>query len=402
MSTNTSSLSWRKRIRDWFPDREFFMRSQGQVRFIKVSSRLQMNAAGALAALTFGIAGTMGVMALNKYQAEAHLASFQAEKAEVASARERIEAYGGDLDRVVEDLDARQDVLDAMIEMLPEDVRGIDTNVTDSSDQTAEMVKRVGALFPQAIGLARIEARQLAVVESLTRFADWRATKAEAALRKLDLDPRGMAAASQSERAMGGPLELLATSSDGSLDPRFERLGQSLSRMAALEEALDRVPQVAPAVDHRITSRYGFRSDPFNGRGAMHNGIDFKGKTGSPIYAAASGRVTFAGRRGGYGKTVEVSHGNGMMTRYAHLSRIDVRRGDSLSGGDVLGGLGSTGRSTGPHLHFEVRINGRAVNPRPFLETAPHVLEEVRGSAFRSEPNPVDSAEGDVRQQITG
>ena len=95
--------------------------------------------------------------------------------------------------------------------------------------------------------------------------------------------------------------------------------------------------------------------------------------------AAAKGEVIFAGRRGGYGKLVEISHGNGMITRYAHLSRIDVTVGQSIDAGETLGGLGSTGRSTGPHLHFEVRINGRAVNPRPFLETAPDVLKEARG-----------------------
>jgi len=344
----------------------------------------------------------MGAMAFNKYRAEAHLASFQAEKAQVASSVERLDAYGNDLDQVIEDLGTRQDVLDAMVEMLPEDIRAIDTNVTDSGEETKKTIERVGAAFPQAVGLAVIEGRQIAVVESLTRFADWRAKKAEVALRKFELDPNGMAAASRGNAAMGGPLEKLATSSDGSLDPRFERLGQSLSRMAALEEALDRVPQLAPAADDRITSRFGFRRDPFNGSSAMHNGIDYRGKTGSPIYAAASGRVSYAGRRGGYGKVVEISHGNGMMTRYAHLSRIDVERGQAIGGGEVLGGLGSTGRSTGPHLHFEVRINGRAVNPRPFLETAPDVLKEARGTTVRTPAKSPNHAESDVRQQIAG
>jgi len=365
------------------------MRSQGQVRFIKVSAQLQMRTAGAFAAVCVGVAGAMGAMAWTSYQAEAHLASFQAEKAEVASSVERLNAYGGDLDRVIGELGSRQDVLDAMTEMLPEDIRGVDTNVTDSGAETAKTIESVGAVFPQAVGLARVEARQLAFVENITRFADWRSQRAEAALRKLDLDPGAMAAASSSALfgAMGGPLESLSTSPDGSLDPRFERMGLSLERMAALEQALDRVPQVAPAADQRITSRFGYRRDPFTRRGAMHSGIDFKGKTGSPIYAAASGKVAFAGRRSGYGKVVEISHGNGMMTRYAHLSRIDVARGATIDGGDVLGGLGSTGRSTGPHLHFEVRINGRAVNPRPFLETAPDVLEEARGRpSVRSQP----------------
>ena len=161
--------------------------------------------------------------------------------------------------------------------------------------------------------------------------------------------------------------------------------------MTTLERVLEGVPQVVPAANERITSSFGYRRDPFTRRAAMHNGIDFRGGRGSPIFAAARGEVVFAGRRGGYGNLVEISHGNGMMTRYAHLSRIDVSVGDSVEAGDTLGGLGSTGRSTGPHLHFEVRINGRAVNPRPFLETAADVLKEARGASSARTPATRDS-----------
>ena len=176
---------------------------------------------------------------------------------------------------------------------------------------------------------------------------------------------------------MGGPLEGLSTSANGEIDPRFERLGLSMARMSALESALDGVPQFAPAAGG-VTSKFGYRRDPFNRRAAMHNGIDFRGAIGSPIYAAAKGRVSFVGWKGGYGKTVEITHGNGLMTRYAHLSRFDAKVGDRVAAGEKIAGMGSTGRSTGSHLHFEVRINGRPVNPRTFLETAPNVLEEIR------------------------
>lgn len=358
------------------------MRSQGQVRFIKVSSRLQKGAATAALVLALGWAGSMSVMAWNKYSAELQVASFQSEKAEVAKAQERIQAYGGNIDTVVADLEARQEALEAMSEMLPDDIKTVDTNVTDSSEETSKTVEQVGAFFPQAKGLAEIEARQLAYVENMTRYADWRARKAEEALRKLNLDPRAMerAARAEAQSAMGGPFEMLASSADGSLDPRFERLGLSLQRMSTLELALEGVPRVVPATVTRISSNFGYRRDPFNRRGAMHNGIDFKGPYGSEIYSAAKGEVTFAGWKGGYGRTVEVTHTNGIVTRYAHLSRIGVSVGQAVEPGAVLGGLGSSGRSTGPHLHFEVRINGRAVNPRPFLETAPNVLKEARGT----------------------
>ena len=373
------------------------MRSQGQVRFIKISSRLQMTAAGGVAALLLVWLVSMAVMAWGQYRAEANLASFQDEKARVATASERLDAYGNDLDRVVDDLKARQDALDAMSELLPADIRDVDTNVTDSSDEAAQTVKKVSAMFPQARGLAEIEARQLELVEKLTRFADWRAKRAESALRKLNLDPATMTRNITRETGIGGPLQILATSADGSIDPRFERLGMSLTRMNALERALEGVPQVVPASVEKITSPFGYRRDPFTQSAAMHSGIDFKGAVGSPIFAAAKGRVQFAGVKSGYGKAVEIRHANGLVTRYAHMSRIDVKAGQQVDAGETLGGLGSTGRSTGPHLHFEVRINDRAVNPRPFLEAAPDVLKEVRGtgSAVRTNLRPHTPSTGE-------
>jgi murein DD-endopeptidase MepM/ murein hydrolase activator NlpD len=254
---------------------------------------------------------------------------------------------------------------------------GASGTVTDSSTETAKTVEKVSQFFPQARGLAEIEARQLAFVEKLTRFADARALRAEAAMRKLNLDPGVLSR--ETREAMGGPFEAITGAGDD-IDPRFERLGLSLARMTVLERALDGIPQVVPATVENITSGFGYRRDPFNGRGAMHAGIDFKGAVGSPIFAAAEGRVTYAGWKSGYGKAVEITHGNGMMTRYAHLSRIDARVGQLVEAGATIGGLGNTGRSTGPHLHFEVRINDRAVNPRPFLEAAPDVLKEARGT----------------------
>ena len=99
----------------------------------------------------------------------------------------------------------------------------------------------------------------------------------------------------------------------------------------------------------------------------MHSGIDFRGATGEPVFAAASGRIVHAGPLGGYGLLVEVDHGNGLSSRYAHLSRIEVREGDLVGVGQRVGRIGSTGRSTGPHLHYETRINGEAVDPMRFL-----------------------------------
>lgn len=365
----------RDRLRSWFPEREFFMRSQGQVRFITISSRMQIAAASLAVAVIGGWGLSMGVMAFSQYRAESARLSLLEREAEVATAESRYAAYRDDINEVADDVARRMEFLEEATEMLPDDVVAEDT-VSDSASEAAKTVAKISAVMPEAAGLARLEARQLAYAERLTRYADRRSARAEAAIRELGLNPRTMLASART--AQGGPFEALSTARDGSLDPRFERLALSLARMDALERGLDGIPQVMPADMRMITSGFGYRSDPIHGAAAMHPGLDFRGRIGEPIHAAANGKVTFVGTKSGYGKVVEVSHGNGMMTRYAHMSAWRARRGQEVAAGDVIGLIGNTGRSTGPHLHFEVRIHGRAVNPRPFLETAPHVLEEAR------------------------
>ncbi len=367
-----------------FPEREFFMRSDGQVRFITISTRMQMAAAGLAAAVLLGWGVSMGAMAFSQYRASSERADLLNREADVAQAEDRLADYGDDLAATTADLEKRQDVLDGISDMLPADMvapaaaDGAVSAVSDSAQESGELISMIERTIPGAAGLARIEARQLAFVERMTRYADRRAHSAEQAIRQLGLDPRMMMVAD--EQAQGGPLEMLASSRSGGLDPRFERMVLSLSRMSALERGLQEIPQVMPADIRSISSGFGYRRDPFNGHAAMHAGLDFRAPYGAPIHAAADGTVSFVGQKSGYGNVVEVSHGNGMITRYAHMSRFAAHVGQEVTAGGVIGAIGSSGRSTGPHLHFEVRINGRAVNPRPFLETAPDVLEEARAA----------------------
>jgi murein DD-endopeptidase MepM/ murein hydrolase activator NlpD len=363
----------RERIQGWFPDREFFMRSRGQVRFVTLTSRMQMLATGGALAALLAWGGSMAVMGFMQF----HRADLIYREAKVETAEQRVADYRHNLDDVTDGLKRRQDFIDKVLPMLPDDVKPGDSG-PDSKSEAQRTVDKVSAEIPEAAGLARVEARQLAFVENLTRYADRRSGRDAAALRKLGLDPNAMLAAMRS--AQGGPLERLTTSRDGSTDPRFERLGLSLARMDALEQGLDGVPQVVPADGGIITSGFGYRSDPITGGGAFHPGLDFKGAYGAPIHAAADGRVSFVGQIRGYGNVVEVSHGNGLITRYAHMSKTMATIGQPVAAGDVIGAIGSTGRSTGPHLHFEVRINNSVVNPRPFLERAHDVLQEARGT----------------------
>lgn len=367
----------RDRLRVWFPDREFFMRSEGQVRFIKISSRLQMIGAGIVAALLLVWLVSMIGMAVSQYLSTRDRLALLEREAKVASSESRLNAYGDDIGKVADDLKRRQDFIEKMVGTLPEDVKAGET-VSNSASEASKTVDKVSAALPEAAGLAKIEARQIAFVERLTRLADRRAASAANKIRQLGLNPRQMLASLDSRAAQGGPLLRLATSGDGSLDPRFQRLGLSLARMEALERGLAGIPQVMPASLEFISSGFGYRADPFDGSAAMHAGLDFRGPIGASIYAAAAGRVSFVGVRQGYGNCVEIDHGNGLMTRYAHMSGFRSRVGQQVGAGQVIGLIGNTGRSTGPHLHFEVRINDRAVNPRPFLEAASRVFEEPR------------------------
>jgi murein DD-endopeptidase MepM/ murein hydrolase activator NlpD len=157
----------------------------------------------------------------------------------------------------------------------------------------------------------------------------------------------------------------------GQVEADFKASGDQLSVLEALlfDRALDRsaMPSRLPVAKGYITSGFGGRADPFGGGRQYHKGIDFDANTGDPVLSVADGVVSYSGVRSGYGKVVEVDHGNGYVTRYAHNSRLVVRVGDLVRGGQQIAKAGSTGRSTGAHVHFEVWENGRVVNPRKFL-----------------------------------
>ncbi|WP_425437366.1 M23 family metallopeptidase [Novosphingobium guangzhouense] len=362
------------------------MRSQGQVRFIRVSSRAQKIAAGAAIGVLGTWAASVGALALSQASAGSESAALAARAATVAKAEKNVAKYRHDVDSVASDLARRQQfieqVVDAHVEELPEG-----SGDAQSNAETAATAKKISAAVPAAGALADIEARQLALVDRLTRYADTRSDAAMASIRKLGLNPNTMISRARmaARTAEGGPLVKLATGADGSVDPRFVEMGKSLARMNALENGLASIPQVSPAHVAYVSSSYGYRSDPFTGGAAFHAGLDFPGPMGSPIYAAAKGRVTFVGTRSGYGNCIEVTHGNGLMTRYGHLSGFRTRVGQEVDAGALIGAMGSTGRSTGPHLHFEVRVNDRPVNPRPFLEAARLQGAEKRSNGGQEE-----------------
>jgi murein DD-endopeptidase MepM/ murein hydrolase activator NlpD len=210
--------------------------------------------------------------------------------------------------------------------------------------------------------LDRVEQRQSITLSQLADRYEGSARRIRGVLDQIGVKLDGTA-------ATGGPLVpiRLASANDGFA---HELLRVNLARTDAeqLSDALRTVPLRKPVsgeIDE--TSPFGVRMDPFAGEPAMHTGVDIRGEVGEPVYATGAGKITIAGWDGGYGNMVEIDHGNGLATRYGHLSQIDVHVGDEVRLGQIVGLIGSTGRSTGPHLHYETRVDGEPVNPEKFL-----------------------------------
>ncbi len=216
--------------------------------------------------------------------------------------------------------------------------------------------------------LDQVERRQLASLTSLEDNLESRARRMRGVFTDLGLDA-GQLEAATPRAGMGGPFVPVKLSSDaGAFDRQLYRINISRAQVERLNRTLALVPYRKPVVGEvEFTSGFGVRVDPFLGRPAMHTGLDFRAATGDPVRATANGKVASSGWAGGYGRMVEIDHGNGLSTRYGHLSEINVKVGDVVKIGQVIGAVGSTGRSTGPHLHYETRIDGEAVDPQKFL-----------------------------------
>ncbi|MGB5021225.1 peptidoglycan DD-metalloendopeptidase family protein [Sphingorhabdus sp.] len=377
MSLKAKMADWKSRLAGWFVDREFFMRSNGQVRFIRISAQLQRRVATVVGSVVgVWLIITLGMM-VNQLSVSFERSMLSAKQERVESAEERVAKYRESIDEVADDLETRQKMVEDAVEQF-----GGDLPPAAETGTGAETADKIGAAIPEEKRLASIEARQIALAEHMTRIATIRSQKAAAAIREFGLDPKSLAV--EAKEGMGGPfIPFFGKKQKQVRDPRFSRMFAALDQMNAMERALAGIPTSMPAAVGLMSSGFGYRSDPFTGGGAMHSGLDFKGPHATPILAAADGKISFAGWQGGYGNCIEITHANGLVTRYAHLSGFTVSLGQDVKRGVQIARMGSTGRSTGTHLHFEVRVNGSAINPMKFLEANPDVLEiqAVAGSS---------------------
>jgi murein DD-endopeptidase MepM/ murein hydrolase activator NlpD len=234
---------------------------------------------------------------------------------------------------------------------------------------TASVKDRIGTVNDS---LTMIDKEQRTALSRMERQITKGPTQFRAVLADIGLSESRFRPATKNKEKdhLGGPLIPLK-GEVADFSDRVARIQAALKTHQAFGQAMNSLPLRRPVAKNvAITSGFGPRSDPFLARAAMHSGIDFRGDTGDPTRATAPGRITEVGYNGGYGKMIEIDHGYGLTTRYAHLSAFDVAVGDIVERGQVIGRIGSTGRSTGPHLHYEIRIDGEAIDPMRFLRAA--------------------------------
>ena len=356
-----------------FRSRDLFVHDGAQMRRIHVSSRIQVTGAAVgtmttalslFAAVQIGM-GTPAVASairatLTRDAAVARMNDKVASmEAEMATIRKQAADHA-------KRLEVRQAMLDAL--------------VTGKGTMPASLPVTPGTPSPQLgaviAPLASAEGHQNLLATKLAAATDAKYQAATAALGRLGIDTRRF---HQVAGAMGGPYEPIpsgasAATTNAQGDPQFRALFQSWKRLEQLQQGIVAIPSQRPVDAVAFTSGFGVRSDPFRGGAAMHAGVDIPGPIGTPIYATADGMVGRAGWVNGYGNLVELDHGKGIQTRYGHLSRFAVTPGTRVTRGQLIAYMGSTGRSTGSHLHYEVRLDGHAVNPMPFLQTGNYLV----------------------------
>jgi murein DD-endopeptidase MepM/ murein hydrolase activator NlpD len=217
--------------------------------------------------------------------------------------------------------------------------------------------------------LDQVDSRQMAALTSVEDTMESKMRRMRGVFSDLGLNMAQLEATAPRAAGVGGPFIPVKLPADaGAFERQLYRINVTRAQVDRLNRTLAQVPYRKPVIGEvEFTSGFGIRSDPFLGRPAMHTGLDFRAQAGDPVRATANGKVASAGWAGGYGRMVEIDHGNGLATRYGHLSEIGVKVGDVIKIGQVIGAVGSTGRSTGPHLHYETRIDGEAVDPQKFL-----------------------------------
>jgi murein DD-endopeptidase MepM/ murein hydrolase activator NlpD len=366
-----------------FRDRQIIVRSAEGVEYLKLSAARQKFYAGATL-LTFATVTSLSI-------ANATSTTFGEWKAAGLDLAQT--AYERILGRIGEQEPgeyAQSDEADAETstqEMTPEErVADLERRLEEAEAERrriagerdkleAERAKFASSASAADKRAAALAAQQEAIQQLITR-ARAALERTQKGVTSLGLEPSRFVAAGRAKGGTGGPfIDFRRAGRGHPAHSDLVTLGQNLDKLTELQHAVRALPIGAPISRYSLTSPWGVRRDPFNNQPAMHNGLDMAAPKGTEIKARAPGKVTFAGRNGVYGNMVEIDHGHGIRTRYGHMSAIAVQKGQKVAARDKLGAVGSTGRSTAPHLHYEVLFRGKTLDPRKFVEAKQNVFQ---------------------------
>jgi murein DD-endopeptidase MepM/ murein hydrolase activator NlpD len=365
-----------------FPERHIYMRSAGEMRGLVLTTGKQVAMAAGAAALALWMGVCTTVMVIDGLSAgagghdgpktRAYYERLIADRqARLNNAVAQLSDASGGVDALARTVEKRHAAL-ALLLSSARDAPGGAAALAPVLAHTA------GASPVQRVRSVLMDQDRL--ISQAENFAGSRAERLRLAFRMAGLNP-----ASYTSRGdgLGGPLieakdpRALAAILDVDEDfaARIKNAADDMSQMRSLSDAAGKLPLAKPTAAGVMSSGFGVRFDPFTGRPALHSGLDFAGGMFTPVFSTAPGVVSFTGQRTGYGNVVEIDHGGGFKTRYAHLAAFSVHVGERVGVGQRIASMGSTGRSTGPHLHYEVWVNGRAQNPDRFVRAGDYVRE---------------------------
>lgn len=418
-----------------FPERQLFLRQEGQVSFVTFSRRLQVASAVLVVifcgwvtyATVYYFSFDWILREKNQQIAEARIA-YRAVMDQVANHNERLMtitrslevrqtelmgkfaqagdalglAFGpgadidGDLGGVMSaashrvltsqirelegewnELIARSATLELGLASIGSEVDTVLAEHTDVTQQRDQLLAKVDQL---QVTVSSLRNTQSSLLDRLLERADAGIQEMEKVVEMAGLDIDQLVAEVETANAAtsgaGGPfLEVSARRPHDPLDDKVAALDAKLVRWQQVQKILEALPLTAPLDSYRLTSDFGKRKDPVNGRWSNHYGVDMAYHANTPILAPAPGRVVFVGRRGNYGRVVEIDHGMGVRTVYAHMRKISVKTGEYVQFRDTIGTVGSSGRSTGPHVHYEIKVDGDPVDPMNFINAGKHVFK---------------------------
>ncbi|MGB0671533.1 MAG: peptidoglycan DD-metalloendopeptidase family protein [Rhodospirillales bacterium] len=418
-----------------FPERQIVIRTEGRVAFVRVSQKLQLGIAGVLFAVClWGGFSTVSYLLHTQVVADKdneiitarlayqslldEVAEYQSKFTDITTAME--ESHGLMLGLVEQNASLQQNLrtVESRLKQTEEERIKVDAAREALKDKMSEVEERMRSVASRNFSLrddlssietdlqaalkernsAQFESNQLKrrtaelegrlaglqqeQLDTMVRLGDrtmHHIDELESIIGLTGLDLAKLVENGESNVAQGGPFveAIQADNLPGeALRQSIQQVNVNLDRSEMLGELMGRLPLAAPMQTYYITSSFGKRRDPVNNKWAMHYGLDLGGPMGSTIYSTAPGVVTHAGWKGNYGRLVEIDHGNGLRTRFGHLKKVLVKKGQKVEFRDKIGLLGNSGRSTGAHLHYEVVFNKKPVDPTKFIKAGQYVFKD--------------------------